>query len=128
MVEHLYPKNLMEELVDSCLDEMVAETKCCCCERCRADVMALALNRLPPKYTVSIDGDVYSRYDALKAQFKVDVTSAVLHAILLVKDHPYHEKSLEKVLLPTLKPSAPPRVQKNAQKKVKNTDSAAPEA
>jgi len=40
--------NLMEELVISRLDATIIRFNCCKCNKCKKDVAALALNRLPP--------------------------------------------------------------------------------
>jgi len=62
----------------------------CCCERCRADVKALALNKLPPRYVVSVGGDVYSHFQALNMQNQINITAAVLTAIRIVRESPHH--------------------------------------
>ncbi len=85
------PRNLMEELVDSRLDEYMRSEAVCQCERCRADVMALALNNLQPKYVVSVSGEVYSRYDAVKTQFQADVITTILCAIAVINKRPRHD-------------------------------------
>ena len=91
METRMIPRNLMEELVADKLDEYILDAGVCTCERCRADIMALALNKLPPRYIVSISGDVYSRFDAVKTQFQADVIITVLNAIEVIKSRPRHE-------------------------------------
>lgn len=55
------------------------------------DVQALALNRLPPRYVVSDQGEVFARTVSLNsAQFEVDILHAVLTAISIVTAHPRH--------------------------------------
>jgi competence protein ComFB len=44
------PFNVMELLVNELLDGVIAEHQGCTCELCRANVFALALNSLPPRY------------------------------------------------------------------------------
>lgn len=44
------PFNVMELLVNELLDDTIAEHGGCNCEVCRANVFALALNRLPSRY------------------------------------------------------------------------------
>jgi competence protein ComFB len=91
MEARIMPRNLMEELVDSRLDEYMRSEAVCQCERCRADVMALALNNLQPKYVVSVSGEVYSRYDAVKSQFQADVITTILCAIAVINKRPRHD-------------------------------------
>lgn len=92
METRITPRNLMEELVEDKLDEYILDADVCTCERCRADIMALALNNLPPRYIVSISGDVYSRFDAVKTQFQADVIITVLNAIEVIKNRPLHDQ------------------------------------
>ncbi len=49
-------KNLMEELVNDRIDNLMELENICRSPRCRADVYALALNHLPPKYIASASG------------------------------------------------------------------------
>jgi len=86
-------RNYMEEVVDSTLDEILAHhaDDICTCERCRLDVMALALNHLPPKYVVTDMGYIYTRVNELESQFKADITVAVTNAIKIIRKNPRHE-------------------------------------
>ncbi len=81
----------MEDVVAAYVGEVCAEDEeLCQCERCRMDVMALALNDLKPKYVVLPKGYAYARMDELEAQFQADTIVAVTKAIRLVKEHPRH--------------------------------------
>jgi competence protein ComFB len=84
-------KNYMEEVVFSIMQEVIGDINVCTCEKCMLDIAALALNDLPPKYIVTEKGELYSKVNALKQQFEVDVISAVTKAAVLVKRHPRHE-------------------------------------
>ncbi len=84
------PKNIMEDLVEFKLGDLIRCSGMCCCERCRADVKALALNKLPPRYVVSVGGDVYSHFAAMNVQTQVNITSAVAAAIRVVRKNPHH--------------------------------------
>jgi competence protein ComFB len=86
----LSPKNIMEDLVEGKLNELMRSADMCCCGRCRADVKALALNKLPPRYVVSVGGDIYSHFAALGTQSQVDITSAIAAAIRIVRNSPHH--------------------------------------
>ena len=84
-------KNFMEDVVASYVDEVCRTDKDLCdCERCRLDVMALALNDLKPKYVVLPKGYAYARMDELEAQFQADTIVAVTKALKLVKESPRH--------------------------------------
>ena len=83
-------KNYMEEIVLNLMDEILKDINTCTCERCKLDIAALALNDLPPKYIVTDKGELYSKINALRQQFEVDVISAVTKAAVLVKRNPSH--------------------------------------
>ena len=97
--EKIFPKNLMEELVDSKLDELMEAQGICCCKRCRVDVFTLALNHLPPKYVDSVSGDIFSRVGGLEAQFQADIITEILFAIEVVKNSARHDEKEEELLL-----------------------------
>lgn len=84
------PVNLMESLVESRLEELMKQENMCCCEQCRMDVMALALNNLPAKYTSTLSGNIFTRFHAMSAQFQADITAAILKAIAAVRNNPRH--------------------------------------
>ena len=44
------------------------------------DIASKALNDLPPHYVVTEKGEVYSKINALRQQFEVDVISAITKA------------------------------------------------
>ena len=59
-------KNYMEEVVDRKLKELLQDRNDVCqCKHCRLDIMAIALNDLPPRYIVSEKGEVYSKVSSL---------------------------------------------------------------
>ena len=84
-------QNIMEDLVEDALDAMVGQIEFCNCEMCRADIVALALNHLPPKYAVSPCGIGYSKVMSLQYQHQADIQQALIKAILLVNEHPRHD-------------------------------------
>ena len=86
-------KNYMETLVWQNMDDVIAGHKeICKCERCRFDVVALALNFLPPRYVVTVKGETWAKVKILEQQFYVDIISAITNAITLVKSRPHHNR------------------------------------
>lgn len=85
-------KNYMEDIVRRNMDEQYeARQDICKCARCRLDVFALAINRLPPKYVVSDRGHIFTKLQEMEQQFNADVTREVLKAIDFIKTHKRHE-------------------------------------
>lgn len=86
---YLQPKvlvNVAELAVKERIEEAMDKFKCCQCDHCVKDVLALAVNNLPPKYIVRNELDQaleISRYDA-------DVISALVNAVIKVKQNPRH--------------------------------------
>ena len=83
-------KNHMEEVVERLVAKYIREGDCCHCEKCRLDVMALALNTLKPVYIVTRTGEMFASIDSTYPQNQVDAEIAVLKAIALVKANPKH--------------------------------------
>ncbi|ACB85296.1 late competence development ComFB family protein [Natranaerobius thermophilus] len=84
-------QNYMEKVVEKKLEEILTDRKeVCDCQQCKLDIMALALNDLPPRYVVTEKGEVFSKIDSLFVQFSTDVTTAIIKAIDQVKTQPRH--------------------------------------
>jgi len=83
-------KNLMESMVQVKLDEVIDMLDCCKCEQCRMDIVSYALNRLPPKYVATLEGEVYSKLDTLTLQYETDMFSALYQGAVAVSKHPRH--------------------------------------
>lgn len=83
-------KNYMEELVMNKTDELLKLMNMCSCEKCRLDIVAIALNELPTKYVVSDMGELYTKLNELEQQFEIDVETAIVKAAVLVSKNPKH--------------------------------------
>ena len=83
-------KNYMQNLVERNLDSIAKSTACCLCDRCRMDIIAIALNSLPSKYIVSEEGEVYAKASALQQQIEVDIIAATVKAVKIVSEKPRH--------------------------------------
>lgn len=85
--------NVMEILVVETIEEVLkTKIELCGCQRCKFDIAAIALNKLPTSYVVTMEGEVLLRTSALKQQFKVDIIRAVTEAIEVVSKRPHHPK------------------------------------
>lgn len=83
-------KNMMEILVENKFDDIIDTFDCCQCKQCRDDIIAFSLNRLPPKYVVTREGEAYSKVYALGLQHDADIVSALTLGAKVVREHPRH--------------------------------------
>ncbi len=84
----------MEDAVANAIVDLHKIYDFCYCEQCRLDILALALNQLPPRYVVTDLGDTYSRADMLETQKEIDILGAVLNAVEVVRQHPRHKSQV----------------------------------
>ena len=85
--------NVMEIVVRPLVDQVLREEQMCTCQRCRLDVMAIALNSLPPQYVVSEEGKAYETCKLQgMLQNRVAVYQAILQAVQMVKQRPHHNR------------------------------------
>jgi competence protein ComFB len=86
-----YPELAVKELIDDVLNQYAQNNaNVCRCKRCKNDIMALALNNLPPKYVVTDHGQIYTKaiYDQVGG--KAQVIAALTSAIQKVHHNPRH--------------------------------------
>ncbi len=79
--------NLMERLVIDRLDTAFDKFNCCRCDKCRRDVAAFALNLLPPRYVVAEPDELPRLLEECSSK---EVSTALVKAILHIKNHPKH--------------------------------------
>lgn len=74
--------NMMEEIVKNCLKDLISHNPAFASleEKQLNDVMALALNKLPPKYVSTQRGEMFAKTQ-LRAQVETDVYRELTHAI-----------------------------------------------
>lgn len=87
--EKLY-RNMMEDIVESEYEHSRKELDCCSCQRCKNDIIAYTLSRLPPKYVVTRQGDLYARLSALQTQTQADITRLLVQAAKIINSSPRH--------------------------------------
>ncbi|MDN5315636.1 MAG: competence protein ComFB [Clostridiales bacterium] len=84
-------KNCNEDIVTELADKYIAETDMCKCEKCRLDVIAYALNQLPPAYVVTTKGEIFASIDSTFLQNRADAIAAVAKGVKLVSQSPKHD-------------------------------------
>lgn len=83
--------NYMENFVGEFLEELLEEyPEVCRCETCKRDMASFALNRLPPKYTTTNRGEVFTKSSVLDTQIRTDIVKALIQGIESVKQNPRH--------------------------------------
>lgn len=78
--------NVAEHAVIKRRDEAIQRLKCCTCDRCLKDVTAIAVNKLTPKYVVIYEEEVEKEV----VKYHGDVVTALVNAIIIVKNNPRH--------------------------------------
>lgn len=81
--------NLMEETVLEKIDQLWKGTEYCQCEKCRMDIAAYALNRLPPRYVQSLTGKMLHKFDANTIQMDAEITAVVYKGLQIVGSEPH---------------------------------------
>lgn len=82
--------NLMEDIVLRHVDAVLEGDGGCRCPVCRADVIAYALNHLPPRYVATDMGRMLVQLDSYESQFRADVVAALSEARKVVRERPRH--------------------------------------
>ena len=83
--------NIMEEiLTPELILDALKSNGTCTCSRCQADVKALMLTRLPPKYIVADNTSVPMLLTYYNNKFRVAIISQSIRACMDVKERPRH--------------------------------------
>lgn len=89
--------NVMEAIVGRIdLEKHMKDYDVCLCGRCRADVRALMLTRLPSKYVVMNDTSVNPMLNYYEGKFKIRVYTEILRACMEVKERPRHKNQAQR--------------------------------
>jgi len=81
--------NVIEKLVLNKLDATLKKMNCCRCDRCKEDIVAIALNNLKPMYIVASKGEINQKIEEL-GEISSEVTTEVIKAVLIVRKNPRH--------------------------------------
>jgi len=82
--------NIVEDIVKSKALAFVKRFGMCDCHRCVSDVIALALNDLPARYTVTHKGMLFTKIASYENQYSADINRALTQACMLVNETPRH--------------------------------------
>ncbi|MBI4845466.1 MAG: late competence development ComFB family protein [Candidatus Omnitrophica bacterium] len=83
-------KNYMELIVEEAVDRELENIKepWAKNKRCKFDIMALVLNRLPARYIVTDKGRIMTKIKETEVQFQADILRELLKAIATVRKDP----------------------------------------
>ncbi|MEN6325158.1 MAG: late competence development ComFB family protein [Syntrophomonas sp.] len=85
--------NIVEKMVFDTMDEVLEhKPDICKCDKCLADIVAYALNKLPPRYVASEKGGTIAKAAYLEKTIQVALLVAVTEAVEQISAHPRHEK------------------------------------
>ena len=83
------PVNIVKVLVEEQLPSIMEKMQIPDSQSNREDIVAIALNSLPPQYVTSDIGKLYAQYvNVYRAQYETDVTSTLTRACMIVKTRP----------------------------------------
>lgn len=84
--------NIMEDKVTDVTNRLMrGDQDFCTCDRCKLDVIALALNAVPSKYVVTDKGELFGRANLMTNQSDADIIKEVTKAIDIVRNSPRHD-------------------------------------
>ncbi|MCI8360328.1 MAG: hypothetical protein HFE86_03215 [Clostridiales bacterium] len=84
--------NIMQALVEDSAGRYIKMFGLCDCPKCVADVKAIALNNLVPKYIVAPENERNPRVIIYNERYHAEVTAQILRACKIVMDNPLHEQ------------------------------------
>ncbi|MGL5436381.1 MAG: late competence development ComFB family protein [Lachnospiraceae bacterium] len=83
--------NVMEEILNHInLEKHMKNYDLCLCQRCRVDVLALTLTRLPAKYMVVDESTVTPIISFYENKFRVRILTEIVKSCLEIKENPRH--------------------------------------
>ncbi|GGI43918.1 hypothetical protein GCM10008018_04520 [Paenibacillus marchantiophytorum] len=83
--------NAMETIVINMYDEFTKSYELKCdCTKCKEDILALVLNKIPPRYTSSEKGQLFIKGMYINSQLQSDVMRELMDAATIVADQHHH--------------------------------------
>ena len=81
------PHNIMEDVVVDLMKEKRADLNACC-ESAELDIMAIVLNKFPPHYVNTEEGEVYARSRHVLIKDRMFLLASIIWAAEFVKENP----------------------------------------
>ena len=89
-MEGLVLINILEEVMRLEAPKVMKGLEMCGCDRCINDVLAIALNSIPPKYVVTQRGALFAKISAYGTQYQTDIFAHLTKACVTVGKAPSH--------------------------------------
>ena len=81
-----------QALVEIMAPEIIERSDMVCkCDKCRKDVMAVALNNLDCTFTTTYQGEILTRLNAIGIRGQKIIETEIIKAIEFVKERPMHQ-------------------------------------
>ncbi len=84
-------ENIVEKIIWDNMDTVMDHKEgICCCETCKIDIAAYALNKLKPHYVATDKGAAITRAHFIETQFYLDLIIILTEAVEKVSANPRH--------------------------------------
>ncbi len=85
--------NVTEQVTRRILEEAYVRPRrlACACLQCQEDILAIALNHLPPRYVSRHTGELYAKAEYFNLQLESDVLQELARAAQAVAANPRHK-------------------------------------
>lgn len=87
IISRYQPYNIMELVVNHEIDNIIADRGGCFCQECRANMFALAMNELPPRY-VTDERLILTFVERYRTEYAELVRHTLEHSVDTVREHP----------------------------------------
>jgi competence protein ComFB len=85
--------NIVEKIVQEGVNEILPGLdNVCRCDKCRADIAAMALNQIAPRYVVNRTAEIISHGEFETPQWRAEILTAILRASRKIALHPHLER------------------------------------
>jgi competence protein ComFB len=83
--------NAMEPIVSNLFEQYLKTHHLKCdCDKCKLDILLLALNHLQPRYSSSQSGEVFVKALYMETQTQSDVLMELTKAAAIIEQNPMH--------------------------------------
>lgn len=90
------PKNIIEDIaLDFISNTLPRRPDVCSCPKCKNDILAYVLSRVPAKYVTTEIGALHTIIDQTRIERAAEIGRAVLSAIAVVSKNPRHNVNIE---------------------------------